>query len=61
MMRLPPRASFLKSFTKGENVGDVSAKANAQDVLSGLIGMIAGILCVCGVRGGGGRAGGRRH
>ena len=30
MMRLPPRAAFLKSFARRENVGDLSAKGNAQ-------------------------------
>ncbi len=43
MSRLPPRAAILKSFAVRENVGDVSAKANSQDVLSGLFGLLLGI------------------
>ncbi len=43
MMRLPPRAAFLKSFSKNENVGDLSAKANAQEVVAGMLGMMLGI------------------
>jgi hypothetical protein len=43
MMRLPPRAAFLKSFARRENVGDLSAKANAQEVVAGMIGMGLGI------------------
>ncbi|UPQ99470.1 root UVB sensitive protein [Chloropicon primus] len=43
MSRLPPRAAILKSFAVRENVGDVSAKANSQDVVAGLIGIGLGI------------------
>lgn len=43
MSRLPPRAAILKSFAIRENVGDVSAKANSQDVVSGLFGLLLGI------------------
>lgn len=43
MSRLPPRAAILKSFATRENVGDVSAKANSQDVVSGLFGLLLGI------------------
>ena len=43
MSRLPPRAAILKSFAARENVGDVSAKANSQDVVSGLLGLLLGI------------------
>jgi hypothetical protein len=43
MSRLPPRAAILKSFAMRENVGDVSAKANSQDVVSGLFGLLLGI------------------
>eukprot|EP00899_Mesostigma_viride_P020506 jgi/Mesvir1/28457/Mv15880-RA.1 len=43
MMRLPPRAAILKSFSRRENLGDVSAKANSQEVLSSLVGMAIGI------------------
>eukprot|EP00898_Chlorokybus_atmophyticus_P001846 jgi/Chlat1/2662/Chrsp179S02513 len=44
MMRLPPRAAILKSFSKKENLGDVSAKANSQEVLSSLLGTALGIV-----------------
>jgi len=43
MSRLPPRAAILKSFALKENVGDISAKANCQDVASGMIGLALGI------------------
>ena len=43
MSRLPPRAAILKSFAVRENVGDVSAKANSQDVVAGLFGLVLGI------------------
>ena len=44
MSRLPARAAILRSFASiRENVGDVSAKANSQDVVSGLLGLLLGI------------------
>lgn len=43
MLRLPPRAAFLKSFARRENLGDLSAKANAQEVVAGMLGMALGI------------------
>lgn len=43
MLRLPPRASFLKAFARRENVGDLSAKANSQDVVASMLGLCAGL------------------
>lgn len=43
MLRLPPRAAFLKAFARRENVGDLSAKSNAQEVVAGMLGMGLGI------------------
>ena len=44
MMRLPPRAAILKSFARANNVGDVSAKANSQEVAASLLGTLVGIV-----------------
>ena len=44
MMRLPPRAAILKSFARANNVGDVSAKANSQEVAASLLGTMMGIV-----------------
>ena len=44
MMRLPPRTAILQSFARRENLGDVSGKANSQEVLASLLGMALGIL-----------------
>ena len=44
MMRLPPRTAILQSFAKRENLGDISAKSNSQEVLASLLGMGLGIV-----------------
>ncbi|KAK4536553.1 hypothetical protein CDCA_CDCA09G2578 [Cyanidium caldarium] len=43
MMRLPTAAAIRRNFSLRENFGDLSAKANAQEVLSMLVGTFAGI------------------
>ncbi|GJQ10112.1 hypothetical protein GpartN1_g4870.t1 [Galdieria partita] len=43
MLRLPTTAAIRRSFAKRENFGDISAKANSQEVLSNLIGTFLGI------------------
>eukprot|EP00274_Cyanoptyche_gloeocystis_P000376 CAMPEP_0196664896 /NCGR_PEP_ID=MMETSP1086-20130531/58824_1 /TAXON_ID=77921 /ORGANISM="Cyanoptyche gloeocystis , Strain SAG4.97" /LENGTH=638 /DNA_ID=CAMNT_0042001389 /DNA_START=548 /DNA_END=2466 /DNA_ORIENTATION=- len=44
MMRLPPRAAIFRSFALRENLGDISAKYNSQEVAANLLGMALGIL-----------------
>mmetsp|Transcript_15595 Transcript_15595/g.25832 ORF Transcript_15595/g.25832 Transcript_15595/m.25832 type:complete len:830 (-) Transcript_15595:544-3033(-) len=43
MIRLPPRAAILRSFAGRENLGDISAKYNSQEVAANLCGMSVGI------------------
>ncbi|EME30183.1 glutamate N-acetyltransferase [Galdieria sulphuraria] len=43
MLRLPTTAAIRRSFAKRENFGDISAKANSQEVLSNLFGTFLGI------------------
>eukprot|EP00741_Cyanophora_paradoxa_P013109 tig00020675_g12662.t1 len=43
MMRLPPRAAIFRSFAGRENLGDISAKYNSQEVAANLAGMGLGI------------------
>lgn len=51
MVRIPPRTAILRSFCRKENLGDVSAKSNSQDVVSGVLGIGLGIWATSVVQG----------
>jgi hypothetical protein len=51
MVRIPPRTAILRSFCRKENLGDVSAKSNSQDVVSGVLGIGLGIWATSAIQG----------